>query len=99
MAAEKPLLSHALLQALVDEVSGEIALRYTARLSQFDRVQASDGWHEAAAWIKGELDRMRYRDATIEGWPSSGSTRYYTYKTPIGWRAQSAELWMISPRR
>jgi len=40
---------------------------------------------------------MGYTDATIEGWPSNGSTYYYTYRTPIGWRAKSAELWMKSP--
>jgi len=98
-AAEKPLASPGLRQALVEEVSGEIAYRYTARISQFDRVQASEGWHEAAVWIKNELDKIGYKNAAIEGWPSNGSTRYYTYKTPIGWRAKRAELWMMSPRR
>lgn len=98
-AAEKLLLPASLVQALVEEVSGEIAFRYAARISQFDRVQGSDGWHEAAEWIKGELERIGYTDAVIEGWPSNGSTLYYTYTTPIGWRARSAELWMVSPRR
>jgi len=98
-AVEKRLPSPALVQALVDEVSGESAFNYTARVSEFDRIQASDGWHAAAVWIKGELDRMGYKDAVIEGWPSNGSTRYFTYKTPIGWRARSAELWLTSPRR
>jgi len=99
IAVETRLPSPALVQALVNEVSGESAFNYTARISQFDRIQASNGWHDAAAWIKGELDRIGYHDATIEGWPSNGSTRYFTYKTPIGWRAKSAELWLTSPRR
>ncbi len=98
-AAGNRLPSAALVRALVDEVSGESAFAYTARISQFDRIQASDGWHEAAVWIKGQLEGMGYKDAAIEGWPSNGSTRYYTYKTPIGWRAKRAELWMTSPRR
>jgi aminopeptidase-like protein len=98
-AAESPLASKKLIQALIDEISGEIAFRYTARISTFDRVQASEGWHEAAVWIKNELDRIGYKDVVIEGWPSNGSTRYYTYKTPIGWKAKKAELWMVSPRR
>ena len=98
-AAEKPLASPKLTQALVDEVSGEIAYRYTDRVSQFDRIQASEGWHDAAVWIKGELEKIGYKNALIEGWPSNGSTRYYTYKTPIGWRAKKAELWMTAPRR
>ena len=98
-AAESPLASKKLVQALIDEVSGEIAFRYTAQISTFDRIQASEGWHDAAVWIKNELDKIGYKDALIEGWPSNGSTRYYTYKTPIGWKAKRAELWMVSPRR
>jgi hypothetical protein len=62
-AAEKPLASPKLTQALVDEVSGEIAYRYTDRISQFDRVQASEGWHDAAVWIKGELEKIGYKNA------------------------------------
>jgi len=97
--AEKTLASPQILRAIADEVSGEIAFRYTVRISEFDRIQANAGWHEAAVWIKGELESMGYSDALIEGWPSNGSTRYYTFKAPIGWRAKRAELWMLEPRR
>ena len=99
VAAEKPLVAPQLMRAIADEVSGEIAFRYTVRISEFDRIQANQGWHEAAVWIKGELENMGYSDALIEGWPSNGSTRYYTYKTPIGWKAKRAELWLTAPRR
>jgi aminopeptidase YwaD len=98
-AAEKPLAPLPLVRAMADEISGEIAYRYTVRISEFDRIQANQGWHDAAVWIKGELESLGYADALIEGWPSNGSTRYYTYKTPIGWRAKRAELWMSAPRR
>jgi hypothetical protein len=97
--AEKTLASPQLIRAIADEVSGEIAYRYTVRISEFDRIQANAGWHDAALWIKGELESMGYTDAVIEGWPSNGSTRYYTFKAPIGWRAKRAELWMLEPRR
>ena len=96
-AAEKPLAEKKLIQALVQEISGDIAYKYTKRISQFDRIQASEGWHDSAVWIKGELEKMGYTDASIEGWPSNGSTYSYTYRTPIGWRAKSAELWMMVP--
>lgn len=96
-AREKPLAEKKLIQALAQEISGEIAYRYTERISQFDRIQASEGWHDSAVWIQGELEKMGYDNATIEGWPSNGSTFYYTYRTPIGWRAKSAELWMTVP--
>ncbi len=96
-ANEKPLAEKRLIQALVQEISGDIAYKYTERISQFDRIQASEGWHDSAVWIKSELEKMGYDNATIEGWPSNGSTYYYTYRTPIGWRAKSAELWMTAP--
>jgi hypothetical protein len=99
VGAEKPLASPQMIRAIADEISGEIAYRYTVRISEFDRIQANQGWHDAAVWIKGELENMGYTDAVIEGWPANGSTRYYTYKAPIGWRAKRAELWMIEPRR
>jgi len=98
-AAEKPLASPQFIRAIADEVSGETAFRYTVRISQFDRIQANQGWHDAAVWIKGELEGMGYTDAVIEGWPANGSIRYYTYAAPIGWRAKRAELWMVEPRR
>lgn len=98
-AAEKSLASKRLRQALVEEVSGEIAFQYTALISRFDRVQASEGWHQAALMIKKELEEIGYHEALIEGWPSNGSRYYYTYRTPIGWRAKQAELWLVSPQR
>ncbi len=97
--AENSLASKKLVQALVDEVSGEIAFKYTVLISHFDRIQASEGWRDSALWIKAELEKIGYTDVVLEGWPSNGSTRYYTYTAPIGWKARHAELWMISPRR
>lgn len=96
-ANEKPLAEKKLIQALAQEISGEMAYKYTERISQFDRIQASEGWHDSAVWIQGELEKVGYDNAKIEGWPSNGSTFYYTYRTPIGWRAKSAELWMLAP--
>jgi hypothetical protein len=97
-AAEKPLASPQLVRALADEISGEAAYDATARVSRFDRVQASDGFHAAAVMIKDELAAMGYGDAAVEGWPSNGTLRYATYRSVIGWRAKSGELRLVSPR-
>jgi len=97
--AENPLASKKLIQALKEHVSGENAFNYTVSITHFDRIQASEGWHDAAVMIKKELERVGYKDIVLEGWPSNGSKYYYTYRTPIGWRAKRAELWMISPER
>ncbi len=97
LQAEEPLASKELTQALAEEVSGERAFNYTVLISHFDRIQACEGWHDAAEMIKAELVRIGYQDVVIEGWPSNGSRYYYTYRTPIGWKAKKAELWMVSP--
>ncbi len=99
VAAEKQLASKRLTQALKEAVSGELAFNYTLLISHFDRIQASEGWHDAAVMIKEELERIGYKDIVLEGWPSNGSTYYYTYRTPIGWTGKAAELWMISPKK
>jgi hypothetical protein len=97
--AENPLASRELIQALREEVSGEIAFNYTVLVSHFDRVQATEGWHQAALLVKRELEKFGYRDIALEGWPSNGSSYYYTYRTPIGWQAKKGELWLVSPRK
>ena len=98
-AAETPLASPELIRALIDEVSGEIAFRYTGMISAYDRIQASEGWRAAAEAVRGELLRLGYDDARIEGWPSDGTRRYYTYRSVIGWRAKKGELWIVAPFR
>jgi hypothetical protein len=59
--AENPLASKKLIQALVDNVSGEIAFKYTVLISHFDRIQASEGWHDSAVMIKEELEKIGLR--------------------------------------
>lgn len=96
-AGSTGLLSQKTQSALLGELSGERALDYVTAISRFERIQASEGWHNAALYVKGELDKIGYSDAHIEGWPSNGETWYYTWQTPIGWRARNATLWMIEP--
>ncbi len=98
MQAEEPLASEKLIQALTQEVSGERAFKHTVQISHYDRIQACEGWRDAAEMIAKELVKIGYADVAIEGWPSNGSRYYYTYRTPIGWRAKSAELWLVSPQ-
>jgi len=92
--AEETLASEKLARALTQEVSGERAFDYTVRISQYDRIQACEGWHDSAVMIKKELEKIGYTDVALEGWPSNGSRYYFTYRTPIGWSAKKAELWM-----
>ena len=66
-AEEKSLASKNLIQALTDEASGEMAFDYTILISHFDRIQASEGWHDSALWIEKQLKEIGYKDVAIEG--------------------------------
>lgn len=87
------------LQALLTELSGEIAKDHTIHISRHDRIQASGGWNDAALYIKKQLKKYGIDDCYIEGWPSNGEIRYYTWATPIGWRASFGELWVVEPKK
>jgi len=96
-AGETGLLPQKIQDAILKELSGERAHDYVTMISRFERIQASEGWHNAALYIKSQLEKFGYTDAHIEGWPSNGETMYYTWRTPIGWRAKTAVLWMVEP--
>ncbi len=94
-----PLVSSKVRELLLTELSGEIAKEHVIHISRFDRIQASEGWHQAALYVMEQLKRYGITDTKIEGWPSNGDIRYYTYTTPVGWEAEFGELWVVEPQR
>ena len=54
LQAVETLAAENLVRALAQEVSGEKAFDYTVRISQYDRIQACEGWHDSAVMIKKE---------------------------------------------
>jgi hypothetical protein len=72
---ERPLASEELIRGLTDEVSGEIAHRYTGWIANYDRIQSSEGWHEAAALILKELKSIGYKEA-VEAFKLRGYQGY-----------------------
>ncbi|UCE96060.1 MAG: DUF4910 domain-containing protein [Candidatus Bathyarchaeota archaeon] len=80
-----------------DELSGEIAKSYVTQISNFHRIQASTMFHEAAEYVKGILQHLRFRNANIEQFTSDGAKKYWTWTSPIGWKARSAELYLVEP--
>jgi len=80
-----------------EELSGSIAKSLTERISGFHRIQASTMFHEAAEYVKNELLTIGLKDAAIERFPSDGAKKYWTYISPVGWEAKSAELRLLEP--
>jgi len=80
-----------------DELSGSVAKSFVAQVSRFHRIQGSPMFHEATEYVKNELLRFGFQDATIERFPANGKTKYWTYTSPIGWEVKSAELQLVEP--
>ena len=84
-------------QSLLTEVSGEISKDYVYTISRYDRIQASEGYHQAAEWIMNKLKSYGIDNAHIEKYVSDGEQKYYTWTPPMGWRIDHGELWLVSP--
>ncbi len=79
------------------EISGELAKDYVYHITRFDRIQASEGWHTAALYIKKQLNKYGITNVEIEKFKSNGQVKYFTWTPPLGWRAKTGELWMVKP--
>ncbi|UCD95935.1 MAG: DUF4910 domain-containing protein [Candidatus Bathyarchaeota archaeon] len=84
-------------KAVKDTLSGETAKSYVSRLTDFHRVQASTMFHEAAEYVKDTLITLGLNDARIEQFRSDGTTKYWTWTSPMGWTVETAELRLIEP--
>ncbi len=55
-------------------------------------------FHEVAEYVKAELLKLGLGDAVIEQFPADGTSKYWTYVSPVGWTVRSAELRLVEPR-
>ena len=85
------------IKAIISEVSGEIPLEHIRDISQFHRLQASRGYHQAAEYVCQVAKAYGLEDAHIESFPADGETYYYMYKSSPGWDARRGELWLVEP--
>ena len=84
-------------QVVKDEISGSDAKLFVAQISGFHRIQGSTMFHEAAEYVKNQLQALGFRDAKVEQFPADGKSKYWTYVSPMGWEVKSAKLWLLEP--
>jgi len=92
------LLNRAVLTALDDELSGVAAKDHVARLTQFHRVPASPGFHDAIEYVMGRAQAFGLADAHIETFPGDGRVWFGTLHGNRGWRVEGGALDEVSPR-
>ncbi len=86
------------VDSVCTEFSGALAKREVERISQFHRIQASPGFHEAAQYVLGRLKELKIR-AKMERFTSNGAKKYFTWTSPVGWEGISATLELLEPEK
>ncbi|MEM2119082.1 MAG: DUF4910 domain-containing protein [Candidatus Bathyarchaeia archaeon] len=80
-----------------EELSGHTAKSFVAQICRFHRIQGSTMFHEAAEYVKSELQKIGLSDAAILQFPADGKTKFWTHTSPVGWEVKSAELRQVEP--
>lgn len=93
------LMGDSALEAIRTRVSGATAKAHIIALSRMHRVHASEGFHQAAEYVRGEALRYGLENVEIVALPADGETRYHHFRAYYGWRAEEGSLWEVSPRR
>ena len=91
------LLTPAVLKALDQELSGNTARDHVSRLTQFHRVPASPGFHQAIDYIMTNARAYGLSDVHVETFPGDGKTYFGTLLGNRGWRVDGGELLEVSP--
>ncbi|MFX0074640.1 MAG: DUF4910 domain-containing protein [Candidatus Hermodarchaeota archaeon] len=85
------------LNDILEVVNGQRAWDWVAKLSQYNRVQASNGYHDSLEVIKKELISLGFDDIEHFKSPADGETTIWGYPASYQWEIESGELWIEEP--
>jgi len=92
------LLDRTILKALDEELSGVAAKDHVARLTQFHRVPASPGFHDAVEYVMNRAKAFGLSDVKVETFPGDGETWFGTLHGNRGWSVDDGSLDEITPQ-
>jgi len=92
-AQRPPLLSPAIVGALDQELSGEIAKRNLEGITRFHRMRGSRGFRDAAELVAERARAYGLTGVQILEFPADGKIFYGTQRSRPPWDADFAELW------
>jgi aminopeptidase YwaD len=85
-------------KVIEEELSGRQAFRYSERIAQFHRIQASPGYRQAAQEVVSLLKRDGV-EAYLVSYPARFGDRFLSHRSFQEWRCEQAELWIETPER
>jgi len=97
--ASETLLPEKVVEAIVQQVSGDRALEQIRNISQFRRTPASQTYHQAAEYVTATLRGFGLEDVRIESYPADGKAFYNMSQAGLGWDGEMGELWLVEPHR
>jgi aminopeptidase YwaD len=95
----RDLLDPRIRDILIQELDGEKAKQHVIEIAKHHRVQASQGYRDAANYVLEQLRSYGFseKDAYIESYKSDGKTTYQTWQSPSGWDVTDADLSIVEP--
>jgi len=87
------------LNDILGVVNGQRAWDWVAKISQYHRIQASNGYHDSLETIKEELVALGFDDIEHFKSPSDGETTIWGYIAPYQWEIETGELWVVEPEK
>jgi aminopeptidase YwaD len=94
-----PLLPYATLDAISDEMSGELTMQNIQVISLYHRTEPSREFKQSAEYVQQKLKEYGLADAKIESFPADGNIMYSTFKSRPQWDMEFAELWLQQPTK
>jgi len=87
------------LNDILDVINGQKAWDWVAKISQYNRIQASNGYHDSLEAIKEELVALGFNDIEHFRSPADGGTTIWGYVAPYQWEIETGELWVVEPEK
>lgn len=80
-------------------INGQRAWDWVAKISQYNRIQASYGYHDSLEAIKEELVGIGFDDIEHFKSPADGETTIWGYQAPYQWEIETGELMIVEPEK
>ena len=95
------LLDNNTINTFIQEISGERAKGYVLEISKYHRIRGGGpdtDYDKAVDYVVSELSKGGIENVKVHQYLSDGTKEYGTWRSPVGFRAKSAKLYLVEPR-
>ena len=96
-AQQSTLIEDDVLDAIISETSGALALAHFKNLLAYSGFAPSLGSEQTAQYVAEKTREFGLEDVRIEEFPSDGQTFFWAFRTEPWWEAKRGELLLLEP--